>query len=315
MITITPRSFTNGLYFKGFRAFLLSHMSLNRIHVFRRRDKIFENDKSSVLQENIICRFIKGDISRIISITSSDCDALMCDSPEEQYPADLIIDPSNDHKMIRIPETISEATILEQAESLESTFEKSGYYISTGRVVEHRAKKYITKPITNKNCVPLYRPHNVTPLRAMWTGNHKKDVSFRLDSNQEKYVLANQTYVLLKRFSSKDEKRRLVSGVYSAISHNCQYICFGNKVNYIGVDGEKILDDEAYGLAAVFNSKFMDQYFRCISGNTQVNATEIRVMRFPSRDQVKEIGKKMSNINGYDPYAVDSIISETFGIA
>jgi len=314
MIAITPRSFTNGLYFKGFRAYLLAQSTLHRIHVFKRRDKVFQKRSSSVLQENVICQFIKGSTSREVAITSSDCDALMNAVNSDKYPTSLIIDPSNDHQMIRVPETDEEASVLKQAESLQGTFEQSGYYISTGRVVEHRARKYVVEPSVTESSVPLYRPHNVTALKARWTGSHKKDVSFRLDNNCEKYILENQTYVLLKRFSSKDEKRRLVSGVYSAEDHNCEYVCFGNKVNYLGVQGETITDDEAYGLAAVLNSRFMDKYFRCISGNTQVNATEIRVMRFPSRDQVKQIGKKLKNLKIFDAHKVDLIVNKTLGI-
>jgi adenine-specific DNA-methyltransferase len=37
----------------------------------------------------------------------------------------------------------------------------------------------------------------------------------------------------------------------------------------------------------------MDCYFRCFSGNTQINATEVRVMKFPSRGIVISIGKKL----------------------
>jgi len=314
MIAITPRSFTNGLYFKGFRTYLLAHSALHRIHVFKRRDKVFQKGKSSVLQENIICQFIKGSTTREVAITSSDCDAVMNAANSDKYSADLIIDLSNEHQMIRIPETGEEAKLLKQAESLQSTFERSGYYISTGRVVEHRAREYVVEPAVTQSSVPLYRPHNVMPLKAVWTGGHKKDVSFKLGSNKEKYVLKNQTYVLLKRFSSKDEKRRLVSGVYSAEDHKCQYICFGNKVNYLGVQGEIIDKDEAYGLSAIFNSQFMDNYFRCISGNTQVNATEIRIMRFPTRNQVKQIGMKLKNMKNYDVHNVDLVVNKILGI-
>lgn len=314
MVSITPRSFTNGLYFKGFRSYLLTQSALDLIHIFKHRDKVFKNDDSAVLQENVICRFIKGKNPETVTVRSSDCDASINHADEQQYPLELIIDPSNDQRIIRIPESAYEANILRQAETFPTTFEGAGYFISTGRVVEHRTRKYITEETKAPNSVPLYRPHNVTPLTTTWTGDHKKEVSFMLDEGHEKHTMENGTFVLLKRFSSKDEKRRLVSGVHLASTHDCKLIGFGNKTNYIGLSGGKLTIAEAYGLAAIFNSTFMDKYFRCISGNTQVNATEIRVMKFPIREQVKEIGKQAQKLKTTDTSEIDLIVNPVLGV-
>ena len=179
MVTITPRSFTNGLYFKGFRKYLLTESALSLIHIFKHRNKVFKNDDSAVLQENIICYFIKGSNANTITVRSSDCDVSINHADEKQYPVHSIVDSSNDLRLIRIPESAYAAGILRQAETLETTFEGAGYFISTGRVVEHRTRQYITEDTSAENTVPLYRPHNVTPLTATWIGNHKKDVSFK----------------------------------------------------------------------------------------------------------------------------------------
>lgn len=314
VVTITPRSFTNGLYFKGFRSYLLTESALDLIHIFKRRDKVFNNDDSAVLQENIICRFIKGKEPEIVTVRSSNCDASINNADEEQYSLELIIDRSNDQHIIRIPESLYEASILRQAETFPTTFEGAGYFISTGRVVEHRTRNYITEDTNAPNSVPLYRPHNVTPLTTTWTGEHKKEVSFTLSDGHEKHTMENGTFVLLKRFSSKDEKRRLVSGVHLESAHDCELIGFGNKTNYIGLTGEKLTKGEAYGLAAIFNSSFMDKYFRCISGNTQVNATEIRVMKFPRREQVKEIGEQAQNLKTIETREIDLIVNPVLGV-
>jgi adenine-specific DNA-methyltransferase len=314
MITITPRSFTNGLYFKGFRLYLLAESSLESVHIFKHRDKVFKDTASAVLQENIICRFKKGDRTGRVTVSSSNCDADIQHGTKEIYPAALIIDASNEQKMIRIPESAYEAEILQQAEMFETTFQDAGYFISTGRIVEHRSREYITDNTGAANAVPLYRPHNVTPLLATWTGGHKKDVSFMLSNGHEKQTIKNGTYVLLKRLSSKDEKRRLVAAVHLAEMHGCQLIGFGNKTNYIGLKDEVLSSAEASGIAAVFNSSFMDRYFRSVSGNTQVNATEIRVMKFPSRNQVKKIGEQIQKIALFNQSELDGIVHPILGV-
>ena len=314
MVSITPRSFTNGLYFKGFRNYLLTESSLDIIHIFNHRDKVFKTENTSVLQENIICRFIKGKKNKLIAVRTSDCDSEITSSSEQKYPVDLIIDRTNDQKIIRIPSSSYEGNILKQAETLKTTFDRAGYFISTGPIVEHRTRDYIKYGSRNKNTVPLYRPHNITSLKVTWSGKHKKDVSFTLKRDHDKHTINNATYVLLKRFSSKDEKRRLVAGVYFDNFHKCEVIGFGNKVNYIGRKSGKFTKAEAFGIAALFNSSFMDKYFRCISGNTQVNATEIRIMKFPTREQVKEIGKLAQKLKNVETSKIDSIVNPILGV-
>jgi adenine-specific DNA-methyltransferase len=314
LVVISPRSFTNGLYFKGFRQSALKTCGLALVHIFKARDKVFQDQHASVLQENIICRFVKGEQCGEITVCSSACDDGVFNADVNEYKTDLIIDPSNDQKIIRIPESTRDARILMQAEELATTFEGAGYYISTGPVVEHRTREFITENTDENNTVPLYRPHNVTPVKTVWTGENKKDVAFKLNKGHEKHTLKNDTYVLLKRFSSKDEKRRLVSGIYFVDGKKQDVIGFGNKLNYIGVKGGPLSKDEAFGLTGVFNCTFMDTYFRCISGNTQVNATEIRIMKFPTKAQVASIGRQVSELDAYDTKILDAIVNPVLGI-
>jgi len=301
LISITPRSFTNGLYFKHFRQFITNNCSLNKVHIFNSRNKVFKN--SSVLQETIICSFTKKSQISFIEIRSSESESDLDETLIRSYPSNLILNYTENDMTFNIPEDDLSADIMKKALSLDSDFSSSGYYISTGPVVEHRTKEYL---VEKKNEIPLFRPHNISFMKTEWGDNHKKDISIIFSERTKKILLKNSIYVLIKRMSSKDEKKRLTAGIYNSLD-NYEYIGFGNKLNYIGLKNEEMNIEEATGLSAVLNSTFMDNYFRCISGSTQVNATDIRLMKFPSRNIVKKIGTSIIK-KSYSQDIIDKIV-------
>lgn len=292
LISITPRSFTNGLYFKGFRHYLFANASLEKIHIFKARDKVFKNSK--VLQENIICRFTKSKEQKSIVIASSNSEEDINHENIKKYDHRLVINANSDY-IILVPENDEEARILEIAQKLPQLFNETGYYISTGPVVEFRLREYVVDSNSSVDKTTLLRPYNIKLMLTTWSAENPKNVFFRVTDASKKFLLNNEIYVVLKRFSSKDEKKRLVSSVYQPINDS-KYIGFGNKLNYMGLKDLKLDKKEAYGLSALMNSSFMDSYFRCISGSTQVNATDIRSMRFPNRKTICDIGTEILKI-------------------
>lgn len=315
MIAIIPRSFSNGLYFKGFRAYLRQVASLEWLHLFNARNKLFNDRNTEVLQENIVCKFVKRDQASSISVSASNCTADIHLSEVNCYSSDLILDCSSAQGLIRIPESLSDAKIMQIMDKFPSCFNSLGYFISTGPVVEHRACAYIINAADKCKSIPLFKAHNIKPLLAAWTGKHKKDVKFRLLHAYAKHVRNNQVYVLVKRFTSKDEHRRLVAAVYNPKAVQGNLVAFDNKINYIGIKSGRMTLAEAFGLAAVFNSTFMDKYFRCVSGSTQVNASDVRVMRFPSRSVITKIGVEIRRMKIVTQEKIDTVINRELGIA
>jgi len=84
LLAITPRSFTNGPYFRLFRQYFLERMRLDRVHVFEARNKVFAD--SAVLQENVILvatRTVSAERGPVVVSTSkSHSDEIWCaDNP------------------------------------------------------------------------------------------------------------------------------------------------------------------------------------------------------------------------------------------
>ena len=252
MVAIVPRSFSNGLYFKGFRKFLFSTSSLDVIHIFNARDKIFKD--LEVLQENIICKFTKTHQKDSVEIRSSNCSLDINALDSNRYPSNLVLDLSNSEGIIRIPESKESAELMLKAETLGGTFQDTGYFISTGPVVEYRTRQFITEDNEGSGSVPLYRPHNIRLAGINWTGEQKKDAFFMLRECYEKHVSKNDVYVLMKRFSSKDEPKRLVAAVHDPSKIDTDFIGLGNKLNYIGLQNGPMSLEEANGISALFNA-------------------------------------------------------------
>lgn len=123
----------------------------------------------------------------------------------------------------------------------------------------------------------------------------------------------NKDYLFIKRFTSKEEKRRIQPAIYlKNICNKYDYISTDNKINFIDtIDKNEILTkDEIYGLYIVFNSTLYDKYYRILNGSTQVNATEINYMHVPNRKQLKEIGKRIQDINDLSVKTCDEILEE-----
>ena len=92
------------------------------------------------------------------------------------------------------------------------------------------------------------------------------------------------------------------------------YLALENHLNYVYHAERELSVDEVYGLTALFNSALLDRYFRIISGNTQVNATEIRTIPFPRLEQVAAIGQRVRVMGEFRPDKVDHLVLEELGI-
>ncbi len=311
LVAITPRSFCNGLYFRGFRHWFFDRMTLDHIHLFESRTDTFRD----VLQESIITRSHRlGRASARITISTSYGRNLQESMHERRLPAKDIVDSSTGDRVIRVPASDEDCAILEAVESWPDRFSDLNLRVSTGPVVTFRAREFLLHGLKD-NAAPLLSTFNVKPFETVWPAAQKKHPdAFKVCPASMKLLLPSQNYVLLRRFSAKEERRRLTASCLIGASQPGPHVALENHLNYVYHAKRGLSLDEAYGLAALFNSALLDRYFRTISGNTQVNATELRTMPFPTLKTVAAIGRKVQALSSLDGRAVEQIVLNSLSI-
>ena len=119
--------------------------------------------------------------------------------------------------------------------------------------------------------------------------------------------MPNGYYVLVKRFSAKEERKRIVACVYDPTKIKSETTGFENHLNFLHTDGHGMYPALAFGLAAYLNSTPVDVYFRQFSGHTQVNATDLRSIPFPSLAKLQALGKRVAQI-AFNQWALNELV-------
>ncbi len=287
LVAITPRSFCNGPYFRGFRTSLLREMALQRIHVFESRDSAFEED--GVLQENIIFHAVRSKIRPEVVRVSVSHDAACAAGEDRQVSYSEVVHPNDPDCFIHLPSGSGDA-VSRWIQERPCTLSDLSLCVSTGRVVDFRARDLL-RAEPSPDCAPLIYPSHFGRLGIEWPKKGRKPNAIRECEQATDLLVPNANYVLVKRFSAKEEKRRIAARVYEASQFSCGAVGFENHLNYFHEHGRGLPLDLAWGLAEYLNSPQVDQYFRVFSGHTQVNATDLRRLRYPTRDELMNLGR------------------------
>lgn len=92
------------------------------------------------------------------------------------------------------------------------------------------------------------------------------------------------------------------------------YIGIENHVNYIYKINGELSEDEVHGITALLNSKLYNKYFQMVNGSTQVNASEINNIPFPSIEKIKSIGGSVRKGKENDDIKTEKIIASELNI-
>lgn len=299
IVFITPRSFTSGPYFQRFRERFFTRIQLEAVHVFDSRRDAFRRD--GVLQENMILkgncrqRWAKADIdSQVrVSVSHGATDIGNCDA--RNLPLTDLLDMETKEKMLRIPSSDAEDRIISRIDKWKGSLSAYGMQVSTGPVVPFRAVELLTmQGAVPERHAPLLWLQNVHSMRVEWPTSARRKPQYISTTSRDAFrlLVRDRNYVLLRRFSAKEEKRRLTAAPLVEGQLGCEWIGIENHLNYVHRPGDSLTEEEAVGLAVIYNSEFMDTYFRVLNGSTQVSATEIRRIPLPQLDVLVEIGRR-----------------------
>jgi len=299
-VFITPRSFASGPYFQRFRTVFFDMIRPTEIHVFRSRREAFVRDE--VLQENVILAGIRrnrgcpdGDGAPLV-ISSSRGVGDIGEPIRRMVPVRTALDRASSNKVLRLPICNEDDEALALVDSWPGNLRSLGLNISTGPVVPFRASGLIGREgEALSSHAPLLWMNHVRAMRTTWPLDRSKPEYIRR-SGTGPLLLLNRNYVLLRRFSAKEEPRRLTAAPWLASEFSVPEIGIENHLNYIHRPGGALSEDEAWGLAALYNSRLLDTWFRAVNGNTQVSATELRAMPHPAYGSIVALGRRVKRL-------------------
>lgn len=306
MVYIIPRSWTSGAYFKAFREYFLNVGKIEGIHLFVSRDKVFSAEQ--VLQETMIIRMKKtAEKPESVLITSTNSSSDFEDVSELRVPYDAVV--SGEELYVYLPTNEADINVIKKINMYHSTMPDEGLKMKTGIVVDFRQWEELRKE-PGENTLPLFYSQHIRDGRV----NHQpsgKEYDWIIDEKPG-LIQKNKNYVFIKRFTAKEERRRLQCGVYSPSDfEEYEYIGTQNKINFVDkTDGGEMDAQTTYGIYALLNSTLFDMYYRILNGSTQVNSTEINNIPVPPVDLIKEIGEQVLLSEDLSTDNCDCIISE-----
>ena len=293
LVYIIPRSWTSGAYFRRFREYFLMEGKLLHIHLFGSRNKVF--DKEDVLQETIIVKVKKTYVKpKGVVITSTNSNNDFADCRSLFVPYDLVV--SGDELYVYLVTNKEEVRVLERLQKWNKTLPELGLRMKTGLTVDFRNRD-VLRDEEEEGAIPLFYSQHIKQGEVQFPIRKEKEY---MVTKQKGLMQDNRNYLFVKRFTAKEEQRRLQCGVYLARRFpQYQKISTQNKINFIDSPLTEMSECLVYGLYVLFNSTIYDEYYRILNGSTQVNSTEINSMPVPELDIIQEMGHKIMKSKDY----------------
>lgn len=280
LLSITPRSFMNGFYFKKFRKWLFTNFCFNQILVFDSR-RLFDG----VLQEIVITDFRNKHQNKNICIQYIGKGDNKIGKKIVANYYDVYESTGEVIRLIRNYTDLNEIRIMDTKNSLQDL----GVSVSTGPVVRYRQKPVDLSKHYKRGFYPyIFGEHFNDNMELDWPKKKvKKSNYLRMTKENSSLFREESIYVLVKRITAKEDHKRVKAIVLDS-NLNYSKIAFDNSINYLFFNNQYNLNiDIAYGLCVYLNSSLFNKMFRQVSGNTQVNIFDLNMLSYPTLEELK----------------------------
>jgi adenine-specific DNA-methyltransferase len=287
IVAIVPRSFCNGPYYRPFREYLLERVAIRHIHLFDSRSAAFRDD--AVLQENVILHLERGGTQGAVTISTSTDDSFTDLAACEHISSDIVGD-GDPERIIHVP-TESAQGSLSVIPGVRYTLDELGIKVSTGPVVDFRFKEHL-RAMPEPGTVPLLYPAHFDSTMVNWPlEGIRKPSAILHNQTTERWLYPSGYYCVVRRFSSKEEARRIVPGVVDpTLFGDATMLGFENHLNVFHQNRGGLPEQLARGLYIFLHTTAVDEAFRRFNGHTQVNVKDLTLLRYPSREGLERLG-------------------------
>lgn len=290
---LTPTSFLAGQYYSSLRSLLAQEAPPVAIDFVHARRGVFED----VLQETMIAVYRRGGKpvrAQIHYLTVADeRQATITRNGTVGLPKT----PAAPWLAPRQPE---HSALIRHAEVMTTRLSSWGYSVSTGPLVWNRFKGQLTAKSGGKNVYPLVWAESVgAEGQFVFKAEKKNHLPYFKVKNPDGWLLTRDSCVLVQRTTAKEQARRLIAAELPAefiAEHGG--VVVENHLNMVRAKGKPKVPPAV--VAALLNSRALDQVFRCMNGSVAVSAFELEALPLPTVAALKTLKRLVEAKAGAD---------------
>jgi adenine-specific DNA-methyltransferase len=301
---LTPTSFLAGQYYGALRRLLAMDAPPVAIDLLHARRGVFED----VLQETLLAVYRKGEPATRAQIHYLH---LVNEREARITPNGTIALPAEPGAPWLAPRTPAHGKLIARIEAMPSRLADWGYSVSTGPLVWNRFKAQLRLHDCGRNIHPLIWAESVTPDgRFEFRARKRNHVPYFELRPGDDWLLVDEPCVLVQRTTAKEQARRLVAAeLPSQFVQDHGGVVVENHLNMVRANGSPGVPPAV--VAALLNSRMLDEVFRCMSGSVAVSAFELGAMPLPALGDLEPLTRFVAE--GVSRQRIEAEIHRLYG--